>query len=278
MSYLRLKLGMLVVLLYCCLMPSDLPAKPKAKKTTQVAPKIAKPKKSSVTKKANLFEQQENQKQSPKPTPLKKVFSPAIENIGHQLAPSKVIPQKKQIIFIDPGHGANDEGAKMYGCIEKNLCLLTGLHLRNLLEAKGYQIVMTRTHDEFVSLNKRVEMANDSNCSLFVSIHYNAARSKEASGVEIFYPKAQDSRQGSSKQLARAILDKMCLKTGAKSRGIKAGNYHVIRETAMPAILIEGGFMTHPVEGMHLASLHYIHLLSEGIAEGIESFCASQNR
>lgn len=230
----------------------------------------AKVKRNSIPKK-ETFEHKESIKQIPKPTPVKKVFPPQVENFPFE-QPKLITQEKKQIILIDPGHGANDEGAKMYGNMEKNLCLLTALHLRNILQAKGYQIVLTRAQDEYVTLDKRVEIANQSKCALFVSIHYNAAKSKEASGVEIFYPKVQDDRQVPSKKLAQNVLNKLITKTGAKSRGIKAGNFHVIRETKMPAILVEGGFMTHPIEGQLLSSLNYIQKISEGIAEGIENF------
>jgi N-acetylmuramoyl-L-alanine amidase len=263
----RLKGALLALVIALIFLPSPV----SAKSSKPPARMVAKPVKPKSVKEKVGFKERENARESPAPTPLKKNFPPLIETLQYP-AKKPVQPLYRQIIFIDPGHGAGDEGAKLQGCIEKNLCLLTGLHLRNLLEAKGYQIVMTRSHDEYVALNRRVEMANQSNCALFVSIHYNSAKSKEACGVEIFYPKHADQRQSLSKQLAVKVLDKMVGKTGAKSRGIKVGNYHVIRETTMPAILIEGGFITHPIEGVHLTSLHYIHLLSEGIAEGIESY------
>jgi N-acetylmuramoyl-L-alanine amidase len=247
-------------------------------KTAHKKKESVKPKKTLSQKKIS-YEKKESIKELPKPTPVKKNLPVNFENLPIETPKiSLTVKPKKELILIDPGHGANDEGAKMHGCMEKNLCLLTALHLRNLLQAKGYHIVMTRAHDEYVSLDKRVEMANFSKCDLFVSIHYNAAKSKEASGVEIFYPKHQDDRQGISKKLAQNVLQKMIHKTGAKSRGIKAGNFHVIRETSMPAILIEGGFMTHPIEGQHLNSINYIQKISEGIADGIEHFLTSKIR
>ncbi len=246
------------------------------KPTSLVKKKQPQKNKKNLAIKKDSFEKRESIKQLPQSTPLKKVFPATIENLTvDKSALNPTIIDKKHVILLDPGHGANDEGAKMYGCIEKNLCLLTALHLKNLLQSRGYKIILTRAHDEFVSLDKRVDIANQANCALFVSIHYNAAKSKEASGVEIFYPKHQDSRQQVSKQLAQNVLQKMIVKTGAKSRGVKAGNYHVIRETKMPAILIEGGFMTHPIEGQMLGSLNYIQQLSEGIADGIEYFCST---
>lgn len=241
------------------------------KKTT------AKIKRNTNNKTESNFDKKISLGELPKATPVKKKFTPIIENLTLD---KTSIPQitKKQMILIDPGHGAGDEGAKMQGCVEKNLCLLTALHLKYLLQLKGYQIVMTRAQDEFVSLDKRVEIANQSNCHMFVSIHYNAAKSKEASGIEIFFPKNIDTRQGVSKKLAQNVLNKLLAKTGAKSRGIKIGNYHVIRETSMPAILVEGGFMTHPIEGQMLGSLHYIQQIAEGIADGIEHFCLTHFR
>lgn len=236
-----------------------------------------KAKPNAANKNESNFDKKISLGQLPKATPIKKNFTPTIENLTFDKKPIPKI-DKKQVILIDPGHGANDEGAKMHGSVEKNLCLLTALHLKHLLQLKGYQILMTRSQDEFVSLDKRVQLANQSNCHMFVSIHYNAAKSKEASGIEIFFPKNIDPRQVTSRKLAQNVLNKLLAKTGAKSRGIKIGNYHVIRETSMPAILIEGGFMTHPIEGQMLGSLHYIQQIAEGIAEGIEHFCLTHFR
>jgi N-acetylmuramoyl-L-alanine amidase len=187
--------------------------------------------------------------------------------------PIKPIVEKKPLIMLDPGHGAFDQGAKSFGCEEKNLCLLTALHLKDILIDRGYRIEMTRTQDAFVSLEKRTEIANMSRCELFVSVHYNAARSQDASGIEVFYTEGSGgSRSAHSKRLAHSVLNRLVQETGAKSRGVKVGNFHVIRETKMPAILVEGGFMTHPVEGKLLTSLEYIHQIAEGIAEGVDRY------
>ncbi len=187
-----------------------------------------------------------------------------------------IVYEKKPLIFLDPGHGAFDQGAQSFGCEEKNLCLLTALHLKDLLVHKGYRIELTRSQDAFVSLEKRTELANASHCELFVSLHYNAAKSKDASGIEVFYSESGGSHRNThSKRLAQSVLTRMVQETGAKSRGVKAGNFHVIRETKMPAILVEGGFMTHPIEGKMLTSLDYIHQLARGIAEGVDRYFLS---
>ena len=137
---------------------------------------------------------------------------------------------------------------------------------------------MTRTDDTFISLEQRALFANRLNPRLFVSIHYNSAPSKDAEGIEVFYYREEDdkTRETRSKQLAQAILKKTLQHTKAKSRGVKHGNYAVIRQTNMPAVLIEGGFLTNANEMDKIKSTAYQKSLALGIAQGIQDYLTSQ--
>ncbi len=176
-------------------------------------------------------------------------------------------------VVIDPGHGGSDLGAYSNVCEEKDLCLKTSLRLRHFLELYGYNVIMTRTTDEYVSLKKRVVISNLSKGQIFVSIHFNSAHNHTANGVEVFYyPNADQNRLHRSKQLAQLLMYKLIVYTGAKSRGIKKGNFCVIRETTIPSVLIEGGFITNDVERKLIQNNSYIDKIANAIAEGIHSY------
>lgn len=182
-------------------------------------------------------------------------------------------PQQRQTVFIDPGHGGFDLGAHKQSVNEKSLTLSTGLLVRKYLKEKNYRVIMTRMRDVHVSLDHRSTIANRTRSHLFVSIHYNAAKSADAHGIEVFFPTTKDKiRQTSSKKLARLVQNKLVEKTNARDRGIKSGNFHVIRETKMPAILVEGGFITNDAERSKLNSLPYREKLAQAIADGVDAY------
>lgn len=204
--------------------------------------------------------------------PKKRVVPPANPLLKTTVAP---------LIMIDPGHGGEDFGTyslKKGKYKEKFLNLTTARIVRNYLHQMGYQTLMTRSDDVFVSLEKRAVFANNKQPKLFVSIHYNSAPNKEADGIEVFYYRSDEDhvRTKASKKLAQAILNQVVINTEAKSRGIKHGNLAVIRETQMPAVLIEGGFLTNDDELKKLKDTSYLKRLSWGIAKGIQDYIVSE--
>lgn len=182
-------------------------------------------------------------------------------------------------ITLDPGHGGNDPGATSVAnqYEEKRLTLTTALLVRNHLETLGYRVVMTRDRDLFIPLKERAEMANAIHSDLFVSIHYNAATSKEAQGVEVFCfgTDAPGSEPPEARRLAQSVLCGVLAKTGAKSRGVKTATFRVLRDTRMPAVLVEGGFLTNREERVKLQDPKYINQVAWGIALGIDDYIHS---
>jgi N-acetylmuramoyl-L-alanine amidase len=191
-------------------------------------------------------------------------FEASAEGSAHALRP---------LIIIDPGHGGSDEGAKVNAFIEKKLALTTALLTKRHLERLGYRVMMTRSRDAYVPLQRRTGIANKSKGSLFVSIHFNSSPKVEAHGIEIFYFDSKELwRTKASRRLANCILFRTVDQTGAISRGIKQGNFHVIRETDMPAVLVEGGFITNREERGRLRDKAYLDELATGIAQGIDEY------
>lgn len=190
-----------------------------------------------------------------------------------------VLPKKEFIptVVIDPGHGGFDQGAHTRFCEEKQLCLKVGHLLRKALEKMGYGVIMTRTMDEYVSLQDRADMANKNKCQVLVSLHFNSAPSPSAQGLEVFYcPKAESFRLKRSKDLAQGVLRELIIHTGAKSRGVKEGDFCVIRETKMPSILIEGGFITNEDEQKKIADPRYLEKIALAVANGLDTYFKAQ--
>ncbi len=184
--------------------------------------------------------------------------------------------ENKPIIVLDPGHGGLDLGtkAKLPYLEEKKVALTTALLVRKYLDHMGYKVVLTRASDIFVPLPRRVELANHSRASLFVSLHFNSSKNEIAQGIEIFYCNCKKDlvRAKESKKLASSVLQGLIERTRAKSRGIKIGNFYVIRESKIPAILIEGGFISNSQERKKLREKSYLVELAKAVAQGIDQY------
>jgi N-acetylmuramoyl-L-alanine amidase len=177
------------------------------------------------------------------------------------------------LVVIDAGHGGSDEGAKVQTVMEKRITLTTALLTKKHLESLGYRVILTRSRDIFVSLPKRAAIANKSKAAAFVSIHFNSSPNRTAKGIEIYFYEAKDhDRARASKKLASTVLYEIVDQTAAVSRGTRKGNFHVVRETSMPAILVEGGFMTNYEERFMLKDRKYLDKMAKGIALGVQKF------
>lgn len=212
-----------------------------------------------------------------------KMFSPEIAlqddmpepapSIGNSHAHTKV--EKLPFVIIDPGHGGESLGTQtvtMPHIREKALALKCGLQVAKFLRDWGYPVRLTRTKDETVPLPKRVELAKGG--SFFVSIHFNHAPNADANGVEVFYytNAKNPARIDQSKLLAQDILRHIVRETDCFSRGVHPGNFHVLRENTLPAVLVEGGFCSNVIEARKLSDPKYITKLAYAIARGIDSY------
>lgn len=179
-------------------------------------------------------------------------------------------------IIIDAGHGGQNLGAHIQNpfCEEKRMTLLTARYLKKYLNQLGYRVIMTRSTDVFVSLQKRVEVANHSKGDLFISVHFNSSRSPLPQGVEVFFSDTKDdpARAHSSHQLASSILPRIIRRTQASSRGVKKAEFFVTRETKMPSVLVEGGFLSNSHERTCLKDPQYLEKIARGIVEGVDYY------
>lgn len=193
---------------------------------------------------------------------IKEVYV-SIEKVGaRSLSMSSLGSNSQYVVYIDPGHGGYDPGAQGNGVIEKDIVLNLGLRLKDKLEANGIKVVMSRTSDVYVSLEERSKGANNVSPNIFISIHINSAGAVSASGIETFYKKDID------KLLADKLQNKLISYTGAVNRGAKWEDFHVVRETNMPASLVECGFLTNINEANNLKNWAYQEKLINAMLDG----------
>jgi N-acetylmuramoyl-L-alanine amidase len=194
-------------------------------------------------------------------------------------------------VVLDPGHGGKDAGAvNQYGT-EKAYNLRVATELRRLLMQRGFKVVMTRTSDVYLTLQERVDLANAlKEPAIFISIHFNAG-SRSARGVETFtlspqgvahYGKGLKSsdfqllngnhHDSANIALATAVHGQVirCLgKANTFDRGIKRARYSVLTGVKHPAILLEGGFMSHGYEARLIANPQYISTVARGVCDAV---------
>ncbi|WP_050182233.1 N-acetylmuramoyl-L-alanine amidase [Domibacillus robiginosus] len=174
-----------------------------------------------------------------------------------------------QTIILDPGHGGKDPGSVGFGLREKDVVLSTSLKVNNLLKKTPFNVKMTRSSDTFVSINARPDFAIKNKGNVFVSIHANAA-SASATGTETFYYSAGTNPYVSdSKLLATKIQTRMIAAWNLRDRGVKSGNYGVLRENNMPATLAELGFITNKSDNDKLKSDYWQTVAAKAIYLGI---------
>jgi N-acetylmuramoyl-L-alanine amidase len=168
-------------------------------------------------------------------------------------------------IVVDAGHGGFDRGGVPGQRVgEKQLTLDVAQRLRNVLQARGYRVVMTRDSDVFVPLGERVAIANSYRNATFVSVHFNSAPRGSANGIETYY------YRGDSAGLAANIHRHVVAGAPSENRGIRRRGYFVLRRTAIPSVLVECGFLTNPTEASYALNANYRQKLAEEIARGIQ--------
>lgn len=169
-------------------------------------------------------------------------------------------------VVIDAGHGGHDNGGQWGRVYEKHLALDTAYRLESKLKSLGYQTVMTRRSDYFVSLPQRVSMANRYRNAIFVSIHYNYTWKQQVSGLETFY----SSEEG--RRLAHLVQSNLIRRTRTVDRSAKYARFYVIRNSSLPAILVEGGFVSNERERDRMKSGWFRESIAQGIVDGIQRY------
>ena len=167
-------------------------------------------------------------------------------------------------VVIDAGHGGYDRGGiPGQRVAEKEMTLDVAQRLKKVLAANGYRVVMTRDSDVFVPLGTRVAIANAYSNAIFVSIHFNSAKRRGASGIETYFY-GRDSLP-----LASAIHYFVAGGAPSSNRNVRRRGYYVLRKTRNPAVLVECGFLTNPTEAALAQTASYRQKLAEEVAAGV---------
>lgn len=167
------------------------------------------------------------------------------------------------VVVLDAGHGGADRGTYWNRLAEKSLTLDVAKRVETILKRNGVTTVMTRRTDRTVSLDGRAALANRYRKAMLVSIHFNATRITGISGFETYY------RSDRGRRIAHNIQQAMVQRVPGKSRGIKVGNFAVLKRTRGPAVLIECGFVSNKAEAARCGSPAHRQKLAEAIARGI---------
>ncbi|HTV42063.1 MAG TPA: N-acetylmuramoyl-L-alanine amidase [Candidatus Sulfotelmatobacter sp.] len=224
-------------------------------------------------------------------------------DIGTALRPL-IFPQKSNgrritTICLDPGHGGKDTGNRVVGFLthnEKTYTLALALELKRQLAMAGYHVLLTRSKDVYVELPDRPAIANRAGADLFISLHFNAtpvdkndisgpetycitpvgASSSNASGesgeVVGTAPTVANRSEDKSLLLAYQMEKSLVENLHANDRGVRRARFAVLRDATMPAILIEGGYMTNPTEGKKIYSADYRRQMAAAIVKGILAY------
>jgi N-acetylmuramoyl-L-alanine amidase len=209
------------------------------------------------------------------------------------LYPQKLPADRIKTICLDPGHGGKDTGNRVGWHYEKVYTLALAAEVRDQLRRAGFNVIMTRTRDSWVDLPYRPALANRRGADLFVSLHFNAtptgknevngpqtycitpvgASSTDARGEGSNYgPTPANRVEQRSLQLAYQVQKSLVKNLGAEDRGVRRARFAVLRDATMPAILVEGGYMTHPIEGRRIFSDAYRRQMAQAIVNGILAY------
>ncbi|MDO4925483.1 MAG: N-acetylmuramoyl-L-alanine amidase [Turicibacter sp.] len=218
----------------------------------------------------------------------------------------KLVKDKNKSIVIDAGHNfGGDDGAYSthngIKYVERDLNMDVASKLKRELQSKGFEVIMTRNPEDREtiglrsSLEKRVNIANYLNADFFISIHQNSATAASASGVEVYYSTAtpltggrllkngveyneMESRSyvssekvNKSKAISKALVDSISSKMNRKNRGTIDRDFFVVKNTHMPSVLVECGFISNAIEARKLADKSLQQTMAEIMANEINN-------
>jgi N-acetylmuramoyl-L-alanine amidase len=219
----------------------------------------------------------------------------AQDDLERNLAPLLSPPvnrsgKKIKTICLDPGHGGKDPGYLVGGNEEQKYTLLLAQEVRDQLRQAGFNVVLTRSSDTFIPLENRPAIAGKAAADLFVSLHFNSFPSTAVHGVEVYCctPAGATSfnavgesdtrwvtgnRTDERNLLLAYLMQKSYVKNlQVEDRGVKRARYKVLSRATMPAILIEGGFMSNPAEGKKIFDPAYRRQMARAVVEGVLAY------
>lgn len=196
-----------------------------------------------------------------------------------------------RLICLDPGHGGPDTGNREGKQYEKTYTLALALELAAQLRKAGFKTILTRSRDTFVELEDRPALAHRRGADLFISLHFNAAATREACGAEVYCltspltastnARGEGANTGAlpgnvqndrnvllAYQLQRSLVNAL----GLEDRGVRRARWAVLRSARMPAVLVECGFMSNPSEARKIYSAAWRRQLAAALVDGVKNY------
>lgn len=188
---------------------------------------------------------------------------------------------RQLFVLIDPGHGGSDTGAiGKNGVLEKSLNLELSIAIKNELKKHGFQVALTRKHDVKLSLKEREDIINNYYPDLVISVHHNSCNNPKVSGVETFYflPFGPTKIGFISYQYAHKVQAALHEATVSPNRGVKSANFRLLRNSVVPAILIEAGFISNKSESIACSSVKRQKKVAKEIAKSLAAVYDSKRK
>ena len=183
--------------------------------------------------------------------------------------PVEVIEEScSECIVLDAGHGNVDGGTSCEDALEKDINFAVVMYMKDILEATGIEVRLTRSGDDFMVVSERADFANQNkeDADLFVSIHCNYFEDDDSvSGLEIYYYTGDEGGQA----CAESMIEYLKKNEDIKVRSAKHGEYYVLKFTEIPSVLVEMGFLSNKAEREKLDSEAYQKLLAEELSEAV---------
>lgn len=185
----------------------------------------------------------------------------------------------KPVVVIDPGHGGIDPGkVGVNGAYEKDINLGISLYLKEILDKRGFQVIMTRESDcglyqesdrnkKAADLRARADLMNQDEVSLVVSVHQNSFSGQSTRGAQVFYHAGSEEGQKLAAVLQAELIRSLDTSNHRQPKG--NADYYLLRNTAKTAVIVECGFLSNPEEAEKLCDKSYQQQTAEAIAEGI---------
>ncbi|UEX91032.1 N-acetylmuramoyl-L-alanine amidase [Staphylococcus ratti] len=176
-------------------------------------------------------------------------------------------PLKGKVIVLDPGHGGGDQGAASQtgkSTLEKDMTLDTSLELKKKLEKEGAKVKLTRSDDTYVRLKDRKATGD-----VFISIHNDALESNKANGATVYW--FHEQQEALAQTLNASIQKKGML----SNRGVRQENFQVLRQTDMPAVLLELGYISNPTDEVMIKDKNHRQIVENAIVDGLKNYFLS---
>lgn len=186
------------------------------------------------------------------------------------MKPNSNDPKKTITVVIDAGHGGHDDGAKFEGFSEKEIVASIAQKIKKNNSDKNVIIHLTRTEDNFISLQDRAKFINELKPDLVLSLHVNRNENTDASGVE-FYISPKSSTYENAKIIAENLNSRFVNNNGLKSRGVKDANFTLLRDTEYPSITVELGFLSNENDRNYLTDNNQQEKIAATILELIST-------